>query len=651
MIHLNYSLFDKGMRIYFLTVLLVLQLLSYAQTERKIYEIQGNSSASSYVGQQLKTSGVVTAVFAASGKIGGFFMQDELGDNDATTSDGIFVATTSTIPVVGSKVQVTGTVAEYNGRTQLSSISAVQVVGTNYTLPIKKVVFPEGISNWETVEGMVLDFDQTLYVSNNYDLRRYGQLSLTPKRNYIPTNQFILDSDKYEALVQENSYKLILDDASTTSYPSPIPFLDANGTRRTGERINNLQAVVDYQTNKYVVYPIQSPVFYGNPRPITHDGIGDYNLKVCGLNVEYYLVDNWGQGYGADDEAQFLRQRTKLLAALLAIDAHIYGLCEVQQGQLALQDIVNGLNELTGSAKYSFINDGGTSTSTYTKVGYIYNNQVVATVGDLRNLNSPSPYNRKKAQAFKLLSNNEKVIISLNHFKAKNCSGATDVNLDMGEGCFNADRVAEANAVLSFLETAKSYYSDNDVLIIGDLNSYAKEMPILKLINAGYTNELLRWQADTAYSYMYNGEAGYLDHALSSPTLTSQVTGATVFHINADELNMFEYQNASTYQANMYRCSDHDPVIVGLRLGNPSSVNNTVHSKWVVSPNPADEFITISNISGETAVTIKDMTGKIVLKKQIYNSQKTIDVRAIPSGIYILYLRGQENGMSKLIIR
>ena len=40
---------------------------------------------------------------------------------------------------------------------------------------------------------------------------------------------------------------------------------------------------------------------------------------------------------------------------------------------------------------------------------------------------------------------------------------------------------------------------------------------------------------------MFDGQAGYLDHALASASLDSQVTGAPEWHINADEPSVLDY--------------------------------------------------------------------------------------------------------------
>jgi hypothetical protein len=76
-----------------------------------------------------------------------------------------------------------------------------------------------------------------------------------------------------------------------------------------------------------------------------------------------------------------------------------------------------------------------------------------------------------------------------------------------------------------------------------------------------------------AYSYVFDGMSGYLDHALASSTLTPQVTGAAEWHINADEPDILDYDTSfkppeqdALYEPKAYRASDHDSVLVGLDL-------------------------------------------------------------------------------------
>jgi uncharacterized protein len=55
------------------------------------------------------------------------------------------------------------------------------------------------------------------------------------------------------------------------------------------------------------------------------------------------------------------------------------------------------------------------------------------------------------------------------------------------------------------------------VLVLGDMNAYAKEDPITVFEGAGYTNTIADALGDEAYSFVFQGQSGYLDHALASP--------------------------------------------------------------------------------------------------------------------------------------
>ena len=632
-----------------------IQLVS-AQSVLTIPQIQGTNTTSSYPQQAVKTTGIVTAKFIGTGKIGGYFLQDASGDGNSLTSDGIFVSTTMDNVTVGDKIEVTATVAENAGRTQLENIQNTTTISTKNPLPSTKIIYNASSWSWEQYEGMLLEFDQTLFVTNNYSLQSYGQLTLNPTRNYTPTNQFLPESDGYSALSISNSLsQLTLDDGITTYGFMPILFADASGTRRTGERINNLQAVADFAGSKNVLYPAKTPLFYGNPRPTTPTGLGNYNLKVCAFNLEIYLADSYGQGYGPDSEADAAKQHIKLLAAILAIDADIYGVIEIQVGQSALTKLVNALNLATKAGRYAFINDGVTGSGTYTKAAYIYRTDKIAPYLTLKNNNTPSPYNRKKAQAFTLKSNGERFIFSINHFKAKSgCSSATGADSDKGDGqsCYNATRVEEAKSTLSFLSTNKVYYDDNDVLVMGDLNAYAKEDPIETLKNGGLIDMHREFKADTAYSYMYNGEAGYLDHALASASMAAQITGVSVFHINADEPSIFEYAN-SGYQPNMYRSSDHDPVVVGISLGTYNNVNFlSFEDKVSIKPTLVANEFTVSNAIG-AYIQLYTVNGVLLKQQKIVQENQIVEVGSLhlAAGVYLVRVLGEGKVKRMMILK
>ena len=94
--------------------------------------------------------------------------------------------------------------------------------------------------------------------------------------------------------------------------------------------------------------------------------------------------------------------------------------------------------------------------------------------------------------------------------------------------------------------------------------------------NYGYTDLLNEFVGDLAYSYVFNGELGYLDHALARGATLDSISGATAWHINAAEANVFDYNTEfgrpkDFYRPDAYRSSDHDPIMVGLKAGNQFS--------------------------------------------------------------------------------
>jgi predicted extracellular nuclease len=188
------------------------------------------------------------------------------------------------------------------------------------------------------------------------------------------------------------------------------------------------------------------------------------------------------------------------------------------------------------------------------------------------------------AQTFRHNDSGEVFTVSINHFKSKStdCNDVADPDNGDGQGNCNGVRTAAANALLNWLADDPTGSGDADFLIIGDLNSYAMEDPVTALENAGYSNLIKTFVGSDAYSFVFSAEAGYLDHALASPALLPQVSGITIWHINADEPRALDYNDSvrdpgeissdplnppALYQANAYRAADHDPILIGLQLG------------------------------------------------------------------------------------
>ncbi len=459
-----------------------------------------------------------------------------------------------------------------------------------------------------------------------YLCSNYNNYYISPRRIYSPTNQAIPLSAEYNRLLSLNSQ-------------GSVQLSGVNDYHRTGERLHNL--VVKVNSTSSVTFV--SGEWVGNSRADILKGYNkeaidnraEHTLLICGANLEYYLVDNLGTGYGPDNETEHRRQRNKVSKALSLINADIYGLMEIEQGQSAISEIASDLTSLTGRP-FSYINDGGSSYGSYTKSGFVYCTQTVQPYSVLRS-NSTGVRNRKYMQCFEHKQSGERFILSVNHFKAKSGAG-TGANADQGDGqgSFNADRVTEAQSVLSEYKYISSFVQDADILIIGDLNAYAKEDPIRVLTDGGMTDLHRYFHADTSYSYVYSSEAGYLDHALCNSTLLPQVTGMLAYHINSDENDRYTYDKQD--DGTMFRYSDHDPVLVGLRLGESSSSTPTQADLYyetdavTLSPQAV-----IRNAAGGW-VRIYTINGGCVLSERIPTDVYSLPSAVLPSGWYVVHI-------------
>ena len=503
----------------------------------------------------------------------------------------------------------------------------ITLIGINATSIAATIVHIANPETWTYSElkqyvGQTVQFDVPFYVCNNY-----SGLTISPRRTYSPTNQALPLSDNYYSILSLNS-------------TGNITLNNVSGYHRLGERLHNLTVKVNSTNNVSFV----SCDWQGNTRADMEKGPdydaidmrGQHTLLVCCMNLEYYLVENLGGDMGASNYSEHQKQRAKVSKALAKINADLYGFVEIEQGQTALAEIASDLSRNTGR-KFSYVDDGGSASGTYTKSGFVYCSDILKPYGKLRE-NNTGVKNRKKTQAFQEISTGEKFLFSVNHFKAKSGSGSGD-NADKGDGqgTYNGDRVREARSLLSHYENDSYYFDDDDILIMGDLNAYAMEDPIKVLREGGMIDLHRAFHADSSYSYVYRGQAGYLDHALCNSTLYPHVTGMVAYHINSDESDSYTYDKSN--DQTMFRCSDHDPVLVGLRL---DSVHTTTPDDVTpeVSVNFRDFVPYISNAEGG-AYMLYLPSGYKVTPDPVSIQSNEEPITGLQKGLYIINVYGQ----------
>ena len=342
------------------------------------------------------------------------------------------------------------------------------------------------------------------------------------------------------------------------------------------------------------MHPTIDPSFVrANPRQDAPDPVGG-TLTVASFNVLNYFTTF--DERGAFNAGEFARQRDKIIAAIVAMDADIVGLIEIENnggaaetprssstGQTALDDLIDGLNAEMGAGTYvGFAEPTGTGDDAI-KQAFIYKPSTVTPLGDAL-VSTAEAYTvngssrRPVARTFTDNASGETFSVIVSHFKSKSCRNAEGDEEDFGQGCYNVTRVAQATALLDMIATLVSQTDDSDVLVIGDLNAYGAEDPIVVLEQGGFIDLVERdMAAEERYSYVFSpGQSGYLDHALTSSSLADDITGTTIWHINADEPAFLDYSTPSfkpdsvqaLYEPSPFRSSDHDPVIVGLDFSN-----------------------------------------------------------------------------------
>ena len=686
-----------------------------------IHDVQGSGAATPIPGATVKIEGIVIGDYQNSNQLSGFFLQEEDADADANpaTSEGIFVfCSACPTPVAeGQRVQVTGSVSEFNNMTEVTASTAPSVVVTNagnnlaqvtpspIDLPIAGVVD----DFYEAREGMKVTFVDTLTVSEYFELGRYGQTILYEggrPRQFTEANPPSVAGNAAQA-DNLSRRKVILDDdnnaqewyLTTSTPPGPADGLQyvfyprANGgfsvgTQGTdffrgGDLVNGLTGVLHWSfpgfgADTWRIRPTSAnPATFtvANPRPATPPAVGGA-IKAVGMNLLNYFttIDTTASNSsgpcgpggtldcrGADSAAELNRQRARAALVICSLNADVYGFAELENTtpSASITDLLGAVNTQCGGAHpYAFVNTGGTLGTDAIRVQQIYRTGIVSPVGSPLSDLDPIHNRPPTAQTFDVVDAanpafGQRFTVVINHFKSKGCPGTgADADAGDGQGCFNGTRNAQATRLLTWINsTVLPAAGDPDVILLGDFNSYAKEDPVNTIVAGGYTDLEVLFHGANAYSYLFDAQLGHLDYGFASASMLPQVTGADAWHINADEVDLFDYNDEikdvgeSTFEekpdgsalvpprvvfqpSSPYRASDHDPVLLGLfavadvsvtKDDSPDPVNigasltytitvsnggpDTAPAQWTDTLPSGTTFVSLPNVAGWSCTT------------------------------------------------
>ena len=596
-----------------------------AQTITPIGTIQGSgalATAGSYT-----IEGVVTGVYAGLNPAG-FYVQNDAAsaDGDPATSDALFVVQAGPTVAVGQRLRISGAVQE-----SASSPSFNQAVLTS---PVLTVLAPSSpppafsvvdnatflLADAEPLEGMLVEFNGPMTVADVAAVKSRGELTLSLRGLVYQPTQFVDPNDSpasgtsssgssnvaavlaYQAANANKT--LLLDDGRAAPSPTPIPYLDAaTQTVRVGSTVARLRGILGYGNGKWRVQPLAGP---DAPQVTTVrppvPSFGPLDVKIASMNVLNFFNGNGaGGGFptsrGALTYDDFLRQRSKILTALLALNADVLGLMEVENdGTLptsAVQDLVNGLNQALGAGTYAFVNDGGTysqpNDGDLIHCVILYKPAVVRLRGNCLLATVQGVFERPPiAQLFitNLAAQPDTFAIVVNHLKSKASGSGANADQGDGQGASNLRRKNQADALVQFINNVVKPAGTRYVVSVGDYNANYEEDPIDILRAAG----LVVGSPAASASYVFSGQSGSLDHAVLTANLTGHAA-VEKWHINAAEPEFLEYDfaGAATDVNSPFRSSDHDPILIGLNFRTTVTAATAAAAapRVQVFPNPA----------------------------------------------------------------
>jgi predicted extracellular nuclease len=669
--------------------------MAQAQTVTSIGTIQGSGALATSGTYTIE--GVVTGVYPELSPAG-FYVQNDAAsaDGNPATSDALFVVQTTSTVVVGNRVRITGPVQEIASTPSFNQAvltsPAITVLAASSPLPAFSILNNAtfSVADAETFEGMRVQFSAPVTVSDLSTLKSRGELDISMRGLVYQPTQFVDPNDDPATgtsstgtsnVAAVNAYQaanvaksLLLDDGRATITPQPTPYLNATtGTVRVGSTIAQLRGIMGYAYSAWRIQPLagaDAPVVTTVRPPVpTFSPIA---VKVASMNVlNFFNGDGLGGGFptsrGASTLVDFQRQRSKIIAALSQMNADVFGLMEIENDgtgpNSAIQNLVNGLNQVMGAGTYAFINDGATTQPNNTdliRCAILYKPATVTPYGSLLLANATGTFERPPlAQLF--TTNNtalrDTFALVVNHFKSKASGTGTNADQGDGQGASNLRRKTQATGLVQFINTVVRPAGTRYVVSVGDYNANYEEDPMDILRAAGF----VVGSPATSVSYVFSGLSGSLDHAVLSPELVGHAA-VEKWHINAAEPEFLEYDvaGAATDITSPFRSSDHDPVLIGLNFR--STVTGTAKaatdSQLQVFPNPAAGAFSLRITGAGTqllTLEVRSLLGQRVLvlrgTAEYLQAETNRRTAALAPGTYVLQVRGTDFSAVQRVVK
>ena len=514
-------------------------------TTATLAEVRGLDQPPLPEGESVVIEAVVTASFPGREGLNGFFIESQSTLEPA----GAFVyapqLTADRAPARGERWRLRARAGRFRGRIQLEALDAAVQCGFGRIEP--PVLSASDLEAPGHFVDRLVHIPGPLTVTGVYNLGRYGSLRLSAGgRAFQPNN----------GTPGGRLLPLILDDGSHQRDPRPVPYLDPDGVRRAGDRVEAITGIITRAFGDWRIHPVTPPTFQStNPRPDPpppHDGV-----RVVHFNVENYFLDR--QGRGPSTEAGFRRQRQRIRATLDALDGDVLVLHELENRPAVVADFLDLVNESEPPRRhYQAVLTPRSPAVIRTVILYRPDRMELIRAG--RQVAAIHP--RDPVVALFRHESGQQLAVAGAHFKSRTrCPDAGDI--DRGEGCWAERRRGQSEALVEWLGEWLSPEAMEAVplLVTGDLNAYAREAPARVLEDVGLANQLARHVPPAQrYNYVFRGRAGYLNHVFANAAAAEKIQRLRIWSVNADEpVYLIEEGD------DVWRASDHDPLVVDMK--------------------------------------------------------------------------------------
>ncbi len=234
-----------------------------------------------------------------------------------------------------------------------------------------------------------------------------------------------------------------------------------------------------------------------------------------------------------------------------------------------------------------------------------------------------------------------------------------------------SETFVDSNLYFPYVDKANNLYTVKLSNLTDNINNTASVIkkyslngtPINTFGNNGSVsnpNYLTQLTFNTDNDLLFSG-AKYYGNGLFNPIII-KYTKNGILDTNFNQTGYYEELNSSLgYSLNLnYNTLTNNEILVSgvtdnlqvkylakYKLTEVLSTKDIENSKIQIYPNPANEFISIDNLSNNTEFEIYDIQGKLVNKEKYKNSQ--ISLKNLSKGIYILKIP-TENYSQKLIV-